>query len=141
MTKTPERKRVEIGSKRIPLKKLLNGKEIRDAAKALEDFRLHFNEHEILYGAKLTIKMDTYGEAVLYAHRPESDNEMAKRIETARILAEEKAERARKRKLMEAEREKKRQAERKENIAQRVKEMALSNGVTIEELTAMLKTT
>ena len=140
MAKTNERKTVEIGKKRIPLRKLLHGKEIRAAAKALEDFRLVYNEEEILYGAKLTIKMDSYGEAHLYAHRPESDNEMEKRIEQVRLAAEAKAEREKKRKLVEAEREKKRQADRKKNIADRVKEMALSNGVSIEELTAMLKT-
>lgn len=140
-TKPPQRKTVEIGKKRIPLRKLLHGKDIRTAAKALEDFRLTFNEAEILYGAKLTVKMDTYGEAVLYAHRLETDNEMMKRIEAARIKAEEKAEREKKRKIVEAEKAKRQAAERKQNVAQRVKEMALSNGLSVEELTEMLKST
>jgi hypothetical protein len=139
MTKKITRKTVELANKRIPLRKLLHGKDIRTAAKALEDFRLHFNEHEIMQGAKLTIKMDTYGEAVLYAHRLESDNEYAERLEKARIAAEERAEREKKRKLMEAERAKKREADRKKNVAERIKEMALSNGVSMDELTAMLK--
>jgi hypothetical protein len=51
--KTDQRKTIQVGSKRIPLNKLLHGKEIREAAKALEDFRLKLNEEEFLYGAKL----------------------------------------------------------------------------------------
>ena len=47
---TLQRQSVELGKKRVPLKKLLHGKEIRAAAKALEDFRLIFNEQEILCG-------------------------------------------------------------------------------------------
>jgi len=139
MTKKLERKKVEMGKKRIPLRKLLHGKDIRTAAKALEDFRLVYNEQEMLYGATLTIKMDTYGEAVLYAHRLETDNEMNKRLDAARIAAEEKAERERKRKLQEAERAKKLAAERKQNVAQRIKEMVLSNGLSIEEITEIIK--
>ncbi len=134
MTKKFERKTVEIGTKRIPLRKLIHGKEIREAAKALEDFRLVFNEQELLYGAKLTVKMDTYGEAVLVAKRFETDNEMNKRLEAARIAAEQKAERDRKRKIMEAERAKKREAERKQNVVTHIKEMAKSNNLTIDEL-------
>jgi uncharacterized protein YaiL (DUF2058 family) len=139
MTKKLERKKVEMGKKRIPLRKLLHGKDIRTAAKALEDFRLAFNEQEMLYGATLTIKMDSYGEAVLYAHRLETDNEMNKRLDAARIAAEEKAERERKRKLQEAERAKKLAAERKQNVAQRIKEMVISNGLSIEEITEIIK--
>ena len=137
--KTISRKLVEIGKKRIPLRKLLHGKEIREAAKALEDFRLVLNEQELLFGAKLTVKMDSYGEAVLYAHRLETDKEYNDRLEKARIAAEEKAEREKKRKLQEAERAKKLAAERKQNVAQRIKEMALSNGFSIEEITEMIK--
>jgi len=139
MAKANERKTVEIGKKRIPLRKLIHGKEIREAAKALEDFRLHLNEQELLYGAKIIVRMDTYGEAVMVARRLETDNEYFARLEKARIAAEEKAERDRKRKLMEAEKAKRQAAERKQNVAQRVKEMALSNGVSVEELTEMLK--
>lgn len=139
MTKKITRKTVELAHKRIPLRKLLHGKDIRTASKALEDFRLVYNEYEILYGATLTIKMDTYGEAVLYATRPETDKEFNDRVEKARIAAEEKAERERKRKIAEAERAKRVAAERKQNVAQRVKEMVLSNGLTLDELTAMLK--
>lgn len=141
MTKKLTRKTVELAHKRIPLRKLLHGKDIRTAAKALEDFRLGFNEHEILFGATLTIKMDTYGEAVLYAHRPETDKEYEARLEAARLAEEAKKEREAKRKLMAAEKAKRDALDRKKNIAQRAKEMALSNGISIEELTEMLKTT
>lgn len=139
MTKKLTRKTVELAHKRIPLRKLLHGKDIRTAAKCLEDFRLAFNEHEILYGATLTIKMDTYGEAVLYAHRPETDKEYNDRLEKARLAEEAKKEREAKRKLMAAEKAKRDAAERKKNIAERIKEMALSNGVTLDELTTLLK--
>jgi hypothetical protein len=140
MAKTNERKLVELGTKRIPLRKLIHGKEIREAAKALEDFRLVFNEFELLQGAKLTVKMDTYGEATLVAKRLESDNELAKRLEKARIAAEERAERERKRKLAEAERAKRQEAERKINVVKHIKDMAKANNLTVEELAILLKT-
>jgi hypothetical protein len=141
MTKKLTRKTVELAHKRIPLRKLLHGKDIRTAAKALEDFRLVYNEQEILFGATLTVKMDTYGEAVLYAHRPETDKEYADRLEKARLAEEAKKEREAKRKLMVAEKAKRDAEMRKQNVAQRIKEMATSNGVSIEELTEMLKNT
>ena len=140
MTKKNDHKKVELARKRIPLRKLLNGKEIREAAKALEDFRLCFNEQEILFGATLTIKMDTYGEAVLYAHRPETDKEYQDRLEKARIAAEAKAERERKRKLAAAERAKQAEANRKVNVAKSIKEMVKANNLTVDELAELLKT-
>lgn len=139
MTKKIDRKQVEIAKKRIPLRKLLHGKEIREAAKALEDFRLNFNEQEIMLGAKLTIKMDSHGEAVLYAHRPETDNEYLARLEKARIAAEQKAEREHKRKLAEAERAKRVEADRKKNVAKSIKEMVKANNISVDELEELLK--
>jgi hypothetical protein len=54
-----KRKMVEVDRKRVPLRKLFHGKEIRDAAAALEDYRLKLNEAEFLYGAKITLTMDS----------------------------------------------------------------------------------
>lgn len=139
MKKQLERKNVEIGRKRIPLRKLLHGKEIREAAKALEDFRLGLNEQELLYGAKLIVQMDTYGEAQLIARRLETDNEYADRLEKARVAAEQKAERERKRKLMAEERAKRDAETRKERVAQHIKELAKSNGLSVDELLDALK--
>jgi hypothetical protein len=69
-----ERKIVQIKTVRIPLVKLLHGKEIRAAAKALEDFRLKMKEEEILLGATLTIKRDAWDRDFnLVATRPETD--------------------------------------------------------------------
>ena len=95
MDKKNERKTVEVGRKRVPLKKLLHGKEIRVAAKALEDFRLQLVEQEFLLGAKITLHFDSYGDLTAVAKRPETDNEMFKRLEKARLVAEAKAERER----------------------------------------------
>jgi len=139
MTKKLDRKTVEIGKKRIPLRKLLHGKEIREAAKALEDFRLGLNEQELLYGAKLTVKMDSYGEAVLYAHRLETDKEYADRIEKARIAAEQKAERERKRKLMEVERAERAKEIQKQKALESILSIAKANGLGNEELEKLLK--
>ena len=139
MTKKLTRKSVELAKKRIPLRKLLHGKDIRSAAKALEDFRLVFNEQEMLFGATLTVKMDAYGEAVLYAHRPETDNEYEKRLEAARIAAEQKAERERKRKLMAEEKAKRDNEMRKVRTAEHIKEMAKANGLSVNELVDLLK--
>lgn len=135
--KTLQRKQVEIGKKRIPLRKLLHGKEIRAGAKALEDFRLQLNEQEMLFGAKLTIKMEPYGEAVLIASRLETDNEYEKRLEAHRIAEEQKAERARKRKLVEAERQKRLEQERKGSAVESIRRMIIANGLTPEDLAKM----
>ena len=98
-----ERKTVQIKSIRIPLVKLLNGKEIRAAAKALEDFRLKMKEEEILQGATLTVKRDYWDrEFSLVATRPETDSEMAERIERARLAAEAKKRREAEKRAKEA---------------------------------------
>jgi hypothetical protein len=59
----------------------------------------------------------------------------------SRLAEEAKKEREAKRKLMAAEKAKRDALDRKKNIAQRAKEMALSNGISVEELTEMLKST
>ena len=139
MTKTTtHRKMVEVGRKRIPMKKLLHGKEIRDAAKALEDYRLHLNEAEFLFGAKITIVMGEYGEATAVAKRPETDNEYADRIEKARLAAEAKKEREKKRQLAEAEKARRDAETRKVRTAAHIKELAKANGLTQQELIDML---
>ena len=87
--KTTDRKTLQIKKLRIPLRKLLDGKEIREAAKNLEDFRLKMNELEILQGAKLTVKYDNWDSTFdLVATRPETDAEMNDRLEKARLAAE-----------------------------------------------------
>ena len=134
-----DRKLVEIGSKRIPLRKLLDGKEIRAAAKALEDFRLTFNEEEILYGAKLTVKVATYGEATLYAHRPETDKEYADRLERLRIAAEKKKEAEKKRKEQEALRAAKLESEKKQKALESIIQIAKVNGLNESEVEMLLK--
>ena len=140
MTKQLQKKTVELKKVRIPLRKLLHGCEIREAAENLKNFRLKLLEEELMQGAKLTIKVEAYSsEFNLIATRLETDKEFEDRLEKARLALEAKKEREIKRKLMEAEK-KRRDAElRKENVALRVKEMALSNGVSIAELTEMLK--
>jgi predicted DsbA family dithiol-disulfide isomerase len=85
--------------------KLLNGKDIRTAAKSLEDYRLKMNELEILHGATLTIKHDSWDSTFnLVATRPETDAEMADRLEKARLAAEAKQRREAEKKIVEAKR-------------------------------------
>ena len=139
MDKKNERKTVEVGRKRVPLKKLLHGKEIRVAAKALEDFRLQLVEQEFLLGAKITLHFDSYGDLTAVAKRPETDNEMFKRLEKARLVAEAKAERERKRKIAEAERAKKIEADLKKDAVNTIKRLVQNNNLTPEELAELLK--
>lgn len=139
MSKQIQRKTVELKKIRIPLRKLLHGFEIREAAENLKNFRLKLLEEELMQGAKLTIKMEPHGEAILTARRPETDKEFEERIEKARLAAEAKKERERIAKIK-AEEKRKREAEiRKEQVALRIKEMALNNGLAIDELTKILK--
>ena len=88
-----DRKTVEIDRKRIPLRSLIHGKEIRDAAKSLEAFRMKLNEQEFLYGAKLYIDWKDYSTVDIVARRLETDKEYADRLERARIAEEQKRRR------------------------------------------------
>lgn len=133
-----ERKMVEIDRKRIPLKKLLHGKEVRDAAKALEEYRLHLNEKEFLYGATLKIIMNDYSEAYMVATRLETDTEYNDRLERMRVAAEAKAERERKR-VLAAEAKAQRELEtRKQRALDMMKQMAQTNGLTADDLKVLL---
>lgn len=133
------RRMIELDKKRIPLRKLLHGKEIRTAAKALEEFRLHFNEQEILLGAKLTIKWENYDTVYLVASRLETDNEFAERMERARIVQEQKLERERKRKEQEAIRARLKEQETKKSALETIRKLAWANNLSDEEIASLLK--
>lgn len=133
-----KRKMVEVDRKRVPLRKLLHGKEIRDAAAALEEYRLKLNEAEFLYGAKITLTMDSYGECVAVAKRLETDSEFSARLEKARLAEEAKKEREA-RKVIEAELRAANAAERQRKQAiETMKNLAQSNGITKDELKALV---
>jgi pyruvate/2-oxoglutarate dehydrogenase complex dihydrolipoamide acyltransferase (E2) component len=125
------RKTVEVARKRVPLRKLLHGKEIREAAAALESFRLNLNEAEFLYGAKITLTMDSYGECIAVAKRPETDKEYAGRVEKARIAAEQKAERERKRQEAAALKAAWEEANKRARAAETIRKIAQEHGITV----------
>ena len=131
MAKVQERKTIEIDRKRIPLRQLLNGKEIREAAKALEDFRMKLNEKEFLYGAKITIKWEDYSDVYAVARRPETDKEYADRLEKARIAAEVKAERARIKAKREEQRKIEEEANKKARVADYIQKLAREAGIAV----------
>lgn len=140
MSSNYDRNKVEIAKKRVPLKKLMHGKEIREAMAELEKFRQQFNEHEFLYGGKVYLSFHD-GEMMAYVLRPETDKEYEKRIELIRQEEHKKMERqrirelkaqeaaVRKQQLAEIEAEKLRQEEIKT-----VREMAKRLGLTVDEL-------
>lgn len=125
------RKTVEVARKRVPLKKLLHGKEIREAARALEDFRLNLNEAEFLYGAKITLTMDSYGELQAVARRLETDKELADRLEKVRLAAVAKAEREAKRKAIAAAKAREEELNRKERAAETIRKIAAEHGLNV----------
>lgn len=139
MSKENQRKTVEIGRKRLPLRSLLHGKEIREAAKALESFRMKMNEQEFLYGAKLYVDWKDYGTADIVARRLETDKEFEDRLERQRIAAEIKKERERKKQL-EAERKKaEEEIRRRARAVETIRKMAQENGLTFDELIKSLE--
>ena len=138
MTKANQRKTVEVARKRVPLKKLLHGKEIRTAAKALEDFRMSLNEAEFLYGAKITLMMDTYGECTAIAKRLETDKEFAERMEKARIAAELKKQREAKRRAEEQARAVEAAFRRRAQAAEYIRKVAAEHGISSDELVDIL---
>lgn len=112
-----ERKLIDIAKKRIPMKKLLHGKDIREGMAELEKFRQQFNEQEFFYGATVYIQIESYGDTYAVVRRPETDKEYNHRMtlerkqaeaklaraEAARIRKEEKDRRAELKALAEAE--------------------------------------
>ena len=131
---TLKRKQIEIKSERVPLKKLLNGYEIREAARNLENFRLKLNEYEILHGAKIKLKVADYGETYMTAVREETDAEYSKRVERARVLAEQRAEAKRRREAQQQQR--KREAEKlaKSQAVQNLKQQMRAAGLSVSDL-------
>lgn len=126
-----QRQTVEIARKRIPLRTLLHGKEIRDAAKALEDFRLKFKEQEFLYGGKISIHWDDYNTVEAVVRRPETDKEYEERLERQRIAEEQKQQREIKRQEREqqrmAEMEQRRKAQAVDTIRAKARELGLDD--------------
>ena len=94
MTKKYERIEIEMARKRVPLTKILGGREFSDVLAEMKKFRAQFAEQEILYKAKVYITF-SHGEAMAFVRRPETDNEYAKRIEL--LKQEERAKLERKR--------------------------------------------
>jgi hypothetical protein len=130
-----DRKIVQIKKIRLPIVKLLDGKEIREAAKALEDYRLKMNDLEILHGAKLTVKRDAWNDTYdLVATRPETDQEMAARLEKARKAAEAKQRRAAEKRAAEAKREADRVIAEQRKAFDMITELARKHGIHPRDL-------
>jgi uncharacterized protein (DUF1800 family) len=133
--KPADRKIITIKQARIPLVKLLNGKDIRTAAKNLEDFRLKMNELEILHGATLTVKYDNWNSDFnLVATRPETDQEMNDRLEKARLAAEAKQRREAEKKAAEAKREADRVIAEQRKAFDMIHELARKHGIHPRDL-------
>jgi hypothetical protein len=115
-----ERLLVEISKQRVPLKQILNGKEIREAMAEMEKFRRRFNEQEFMLGAKVYLSYGDY-ECWAVIKRLETDREYEQRQQWLAQEAAKKAERARIRQLKEYEAEQKRIAEAE---ARRIQEEA-----------------
>lgn len=111
---------VEVGKHRMPMKQLLDKKEIRDAMAALETYRQKFNEDEFFYGTKVYL---SYGQGECWAilKRPETDKEYERRQAYVAAEAAKKAERLRIKQLREYEAEQRRIAE---EAARRIEEEA-----------------
>lgn len=141
MKKKIERQLVEIARKRVPLKKLMHAKEIREAMAELEKFRQQFNEQEFFYGAKVYLNVDYGGETIAVVKRPETDKEYETRLEKLKAAELERLERQRVR----DEKARIAEAKRQERLAQQaklkreadialVKQMARDLGLSAKEL-------
>lgn len=135
MSKAEQRKIVEIKKIRIPMVKLIVGKDIRAAARALEDYRLKLKEEEILLGATLTIKRDAWDDAYyLAATRPETDKELADRLERARLAAEAKKRRAIEKRQREAKIAEQKRIDEQRRAFDMINKLAQEHGITARDL-------
>ena len=126
-----ERKLIEIAKHRIPMKKLLHGKEMREAMAEMERFRQKFNEQEFFYGGKVYLQVETYGETYAIVRRPETDKEYNTRLEQERKAAEAKLARDEAKRIRDAER-----AKRNEEKAQREAEQQRQREIEAVKLAA-----
>ncbi len=108
---------MEIGKHRVPLKQILNKREIRDAMAEMEKFRRRFNEQEFLLGAKVYLSYDDF-DCWASIKRPETDKEYAERQAYLQEQQRKKTERARIKQLREYEREQQRKAEEQQRAAE-----------------------
>jgi hypothetical protein len=130
-----EAKKVKIKEQRIPMIKLLKDKDLRTAAKNLEDFRLKFREEEILYGATLTVKYDNWThEFKVVAERFETTEETLARVEKERLAAEAKKRREAEKKAAEAKREADRLATEQRKAFDMIHELARKHGIHPRDL-------
>jgi hypothetical protein len=136
-----EAKKIKIKEQRIPLVKLLNGKDLRTAAKALEDFRMKFREEEILFGAALTVKYDTWNRDFhVVAERLETSEETLARVEKERLAAEAKKKREAERKVREAKAKEEREQRRIAEALDDLRKHAMIHGISLDRLVDSLKT-
>jgi hypothetical protein len=140
MTKQLQKKTVELKKMRIPLRKLLHGFEIREASENLKNFRLKLLEEELMQGAKLTIKVDSFGgDFNLIASRLETDKEFETRIEKARLAAEAKKRREAERKAAEAKRAAQARADELIRTKERLLKIAVEAGISKHDLVDFLR--
>jgi hypothetical protein len=135
-----EPKKVKIKEQRIPMVKLLKDKDLRTAAKNLEDFRLKFREEEILYGATLVVKYDNWDHTFkVVAERFETTEEVTARVEKERLAAEAKKKREAERKAKEAADKANREKVRMNKVLEELKIYARNSGIPIDVLVDSLK--
>ena len=89
-----ERGEVEMAKRRIPLTRILNGREFNDMLEEMKKFRAQFAEEEFLYKAKVYIQY-SHGGATAIVRRPETDKEYNDRLEILRQNEFERLERKR----------------------------------------------
>lgn len=112
-----ERLLVEISKHRVPLKQILDKREIRDSMAEMEKFRRRFNEQEFMLGAKVYLSYDGY-DCWAVIKRLETDKEYAARQDYLQEQQRKKAERERIKQLKAYEAEQQRIAEEAARKAQ-----------------------
>lgn len=134
-----ERRYIELNRKPLHLCKLLNGLEIREAARALEKMRLLLNEEEILLGAKLRIHMTSYSNPCLIAERLETDNEYSARLEEKRRQEQERIRAAKLREERAEARKIKEAVKQRQKALDAIKALAAENSLSDHELETLFK--
>ena len=117
----------KVAEKVLPIRSLIENKDVSEAAQALADFRLHFVEEQFFQQATVTIKYRdssnwrTPGRYYAVATRLETPKEVQERLERAAVRKAREAKRKAKIEQEEAERELKRTVNRLTHLK---KEMA-----------------
>jgi hypothetical protein len=140
LNKSPNKLKITVKRKRIPLRKLVHDKPLNEAIEALKSIRTMdgFGELEFLHKHTLTLKYSDVETLELVAQREETDKEYSDRQHALAKQREEQEARKRAKAIKDKQLAEAREQARKDNAMSQIKTMLDANKLTEAELIEFL---